>query len=254
MHQPASLRPQEEVIDQFGISTKYTILLVLIGVVILVVTLLTRLIWGDQLDSLANQLGLLGPLVINGLVLIIAIVGLYLIGLGLFFRAAYHYYFTTERVIESVGYLSQVTVSAEYKHLTDLIVRQDPISHLILNTGTLAVNTAGGPKEEIVLINIDSPTARREQLRGLAAAALGGRKVTKELLKTLKRQTGMPIDDSRSNDDKNGSIAPAALPEELPIEPSLRPVQSTSRAIVDRDGDGIDEADRLRDAQQHLEP
>jgi len=253
MHQPASLRPQEEVIDQFGISIKYTILLASIGVIIVTATLLVRFMLSDQLNSFSSQLGLLGPLVVNGFVLLLSLVGLYLIGLGLFFRAAYHYYFTTERVIESVGYFSQVTVSAEYKHLTDLIVRQDPISHMILNTGTLAVNTAGGPKEEIVLINIDSPTARREQLRGLAATALSGRKVTRELLRTLKKQTGMTVDNNEP-EQSVGDIKPAALPEELPIESPNRPVQPTSRVIIDRDGDGIDEADRLRDAQEHLKP
>lgn len=253
MHQPTgSLRPQEEIIDEFGVSIKYTILLAVIGSLIIVAGLVLRFGWGDRLALIAEQLGLFGPLITNAVLVIIFLTGGYLIALGLFFRSAYHYYFTTERVIESVGVFSQQTISAEYKHLTDLIVRQDPISHLILNTGTLAINTAGGPKEEIVLTNIDNPTARREQLRGLAAAAQGGKQVTKALLKQLKRQTGMAEPVTPAD-----TLTLAPLPEEAltdmrptpPSTPGAKPVT----AIEDLHGDGIDTSDVLRDKQRRLD-
>ena len=90
MHQPASLRPQEEVIDQFGVSIKYTILLVLIGAFVLGFDLYLRFGQTEALQRTAVQLGLFGPLITNGALLLILFAGLYLIGLGLFFRVAYH--------------------------------------------------------------------------------------------------------------------------------------------------------------------
>jgi hypothetical protein len=254
MHIPASLRPQEEVIDEFGVSIKYTILLVIIGVVIIGLDIFVRFGLVEATNKIATQFGLLGPLFIDGIALVVSLIGFYLIGLGIFFRLAYHYFLTNERVIESTGFLSQQTVSAEYKHLTDLIVRQDPISHLILNTGTLAINTAGGPKEEIVLINIDNPTARREQVRGLAAATQNGKKVTRELLRQLKQQTGMSSDQSQPQVVSN-SIMPAALPEVvLPeaISEAAQPATTQNEEIEDLKGDGIDDSDRLRAAQKKL--
>ncbi len=262
MHQPpGSLRPQEEVIDEFGVSVKYTILLGIIGSLIIGAGLVIRVAWSEQLELIATQLGVFGPLVVTVAVGAIVLTGAYLIALGLFFRVAYRYYFTTERVIESVGFLSQHTVSAEYKHLTDLIVRQDPISHLVLNTGTLAINTAGGPQEEIVLTNIDNPTARREQLRGLAAAAQNGKQVTRALLKQLKRQTGMA--DTAAPDV---TLTPAPLPEEaltsersassMTMSATARGTASgaeTTGTIEDLHGDGIDNSDVLRDKQRRLD-
>jgi hypothetical protein len=255
MHIPASLRPQEEVIEEFGVSVKYTILLVIIGVIIVGFDLFVRFALVEMLSRIVVQLGIFGSLFTNGVMIVVALVGLYLIGLGLFFRVAYRYFFTNERVIESVGFFSQQTVSAEYKHMTDLIVRQDPISHLILNTGTLAINTAGGPKEEIVLTNIDNPTARREQVRGLAAATLNGKKITRELLRQLKRQTGMLSEDPQPQAVENNGITPAVLPEDVlsvAIPESLKLTINTDEGIEDLRGDGIDDSDRLRAKQKKL--
>lgn len=246
MSSPSTLRPKEQVIEEFGVSIKYTLLLVGIGAIVMGIVLFIRFFRVDAFMSAAASLGLLGPFILDAAAVIVGLMGVYLIGLGLFFRVAYHYYLTTERVIASAGFFSQRTVSAEYETVSDLIIRQDAIGHLLLGTGTLGVNTFGGQPEEVELANIDDPTARREQLRGLAEVVQEGRKVTPHLFRDLKRQRGMLA----SNDDPD---VQAVVPSIDPTTPTpMPPMDDDADIIEDLKGDGVDDSDRLRAAQKKL--
>lgn len=260
MSTPSTLRPKEEVIEEFGVSIKYTLLLVGIGVIVIGIVLFARFANAVAFASAADALGLLGPLILDAATVLVALMGVYLIGLGLFLRISYHYYLTTQRVISSIGFFSQRIVSAEYKTVSDLIVRQDAISHLLLGTGSLGVNTFGGQPEEVELANIDNPTGRREQLRGLAETVQGGRQVTANLLQELKQEKGMLASNepdandvmSPSVDTKRTSVKlPDVLDPELTTTPPVVP-SSTDTEIVDLNGDGIDESDKLRAAQKKM--
>ena len=255
MSHPTALRPQEKVIEEFGVSIKYTILLGIIGSLILGLALYYRFIRVDIYFSAAQALGILGPSALNAVVIVVGLIGLYLIIFGLFLQLSYHYYLTTERVISSIGFFSKRIVSAEYKTVSDLIIRQDAISHFLLGTGTLGVNTFGGQPEEVSLSNIDNPTARREELRGLAEAVQEGRTVTTNLLQELKSQKGMLASNDSpaiepSNIDQQKTEAPL-----LPIDPesSMRPIKSKP-LIEDLEGNVVEESDRLRAAQKKLNP
>lgn len=255
MSKTSALRPREKVIEEFGVSIKYTVLLGIVGGTILAMAFIFRFISVDLYLSASQALGILGPLVISTTTIVVGLIGLYLIIFGLFLRVSYHYYLTTERVISSIGFFTQRIVSAEYKTVSDLIIRQDAISHFILGTGTLGVNTFGGQPEEVELANIDNPTARREELRGLAEAVQEGRIVTQNLLRDLKGQKGMLA----SNDSPDiESITSNKEPTETPILPlksedNLRPLKNKP-LIEDLEGDIIEESDRLRAAQKKLRP
>ncbi len=243
MSTPASLRPTEEVIEEFGLSPKFSYLLGAAGAVVFAVVLWFRVIHPGPASALAAALGPAGPMLLTAATLLVLLTGLYLVGLAVFFRFAYRYYLTTERVIQSDGVFSQHIVSAEYKAISDITVRQDAISHLFLGTGTLAINTVGGVPEDVVLMNIDNPVARREQLRGLAAAAHGGRRVTRSLLNELERQTGM---------EPAGTALSPVAGQPLPPVPPTPPAASVDEDIDDLHDDGIDDSDRLRAAQRQL--
>jgi hypothetical protein len=258
MNSDLDLRHNEEVIDEFGVSIKYTILLGLIGIFILGGAILFRMLGSQTFNNLAEMLGIFGPLVLYAVLVIIICFGVYLVLLGLFFHFAYRYYLTTERVIESVGLFPQRAVSAEYRAISDMIVRQDFINHMILNTGTLGVNTFGGQPEEVELRNIDNPVARREQLRGLSEAAHEGQAVTKDMLRDLKRQTGMLKHDGVKQNNWFGSNSHQS-PESEDVVYSQTSPQDTNKqtkidsVVEDINEDVIEESDKLRDAQKKLD-
>ena len=249
---PLDLRNKEEVIDEFGISLKYSILLVVAGLVILTAILLIRAFKAVAFANLSEQLGSLGPLILNGAFVLIVLIGLYLIILGIYFHFAYHYYLTTERVIESSGMFSQRTVSADYKTVSDLIIRQDAIGHLILETGTLGVNTFGGIEEEVELLNIDNPTARREQLRGLSEAVQEGMVANRTLLQRLKQQTGMLASNNMAAPEVDQFTAPEKKIVDM-LEGVTHPESPAIKPATPQVDESAEESDRLRAAQQKLD-
>lgn len=248
------LRPEEKIIERFGVSRKYTVLLTGIGAVIIGATLFVRFIEPGVLIAWGEAIGLLGNLVVNGALLASLLLGIYLMFLGLYFQLSFHYFFTTQRVIEAVGLFSDRIVSAEYKSVTDIIVRQDFIGRYFLKTGTLAVNTPGGSHEELVLVNIDNPIARQDQIRGLSEAVLGGRPITPTLMAALKSETGMaitPLEEEESQPVQE-PISIAELPK-VAQEASPKVSTPPENEIEDMKGDGIDENDRLRNAQKRMQ-
>jgi membrane protein YdbS with pleckstrin-like domain len=65
---------------------------------------------------------------------------------GFYLRVARAYALTNERVLVRKGWLSTNTVRVDYHKITDVAVSEDCFERLFAtNTGTLSVNTAGGP-------------------------------------------------------------------------------------------------------------
>ncbi|MBI2589989.1 PH domain-containing protein [Candidatus Berkelbacteria bacterium] len=226
MHLPETLRIEEEVVESFGVSKKYTILIILIGFAIIVLSLVIGTVLEESIATAVQTFGPLAPLIATLLFLVPIVLGLYLIALGLYFQLAYQYFLTTERVIQSIGLFAKDTTSAEYKGITDITLRQDLFNRLI-GTGTLLINTAGGPMVEIKLVNIDRPSERKELLRQLAQASHRGKKITRDLYRKFKHATAM------------------ATREEMIASPE-------HPSIEDLHSDGIDESDRLRAAQKRI--
>lgn len=273
MSAPA-VRPSEQIIEKFGVSGRYTFLLVGLGIAFLVTTTVLAVIFSSQILSFSENLGLLGRPITIFFALIPVTLGLYLIGRGFYVRLAYEYYLTNQRVMERVGFLAQRTVAADYKTVTDLVVRQDIIGRFLLNTGTLAINTAGGPKEEVILVHIDAPNERREQLRELARAAYNGKKITSALVHALSpdanpsSDTNVPVAELGLDPEPNTKNGQVDLESKVPVAMlNLENHQSSISKqqevvpnqvgvvdqIEDLHGDGIDESDKVRYAQKKLD-
>ncbi len=269
-----SIRPTEDIVEEFGVSKRYLVVLLVLGGVIIIATIILWLLFREPLAEFANSLGVLGPLIVGSILLFPVLLALYIFVRAAIIKYSYEYYLTNQRVIERVGIFSQRTVSADYKNITDLVVSQDLIGRVLLGTGTLSVNTAGGPKEEVILVHVEDPNARREQLRELARAAHDGKKITAQLVRSLDpdhangRGQEQPTDATSSSppQEQQGDAAREAKAEAAPSprgerEQPLRPPVASSpptesieadEHIEDLRGDGIDESDRIRHAQKKL--
>lgn len=261
MAQPPSLRIQEQVIEEFGVSRKYTILLIIFGLALMVLGVVSAFIDDPLVDAVSVSAGPLGPLIFWVVEGVFVVAGLSLVIRAIYLVLAYHYFLTNERIIQSLGFLAQNSVSADYRAITDLTVRQDFINRLILNTGTLTANTPGGPGEEVVLLNIDNPQARREQLRQLADAAMHGARIDRHYLAQLKTETGMAEDVASAEHElerDEGIAVPGVVSPRVgsaPDEPSIpnAPAVSSAENPEDFNQDGrIDESERLRAAQKKV--
>lgn len=263
MNQPPALRVREQVIEAFGVSVKYTIALAIIGAAIIGVGVYFLFFGASFIATITQGAGPLAPFIVRTFATLIILIGFYTVLRGVYLRLAYHFFLTSERVIEVTGFMAQNSVSAEYRMITDISVRQDATERLLLNTGTLAINTPGGPGEEFILVEIDSPIARREQLRRLAEAVQAGKAVDADFLAELKYETGMARSREAAFAEIAKSIGGSPLQEEmtesvhritkngnLDIPVSQPPINSND--LEDLHGDGVDESDRLRAAQKQL--
>lgn len=158
------LRPDERMIREFTISPKFFIVLILTGVVVIVTV--------PMIFILFNALFVLGfDLAFFTIGSLIGfLVGGALIAYAFYFRVARHYVLTNQRTIGTIGWLSKRTISVDYEMITDLRVNQDLFERLVLGTGMVCVNTAGGDLEEIFLERVDEPYRLSNQIRQLAEA------------------------------------------------------------------------------------
>lgn len=76
---------------------------------------------------------------------------------GLYKKLTLKYLVTDRRVILKKGLVGQSTVSADYSRITDVTVKQGILGRVLLHTGTILLNTAGGDIEELELKWIQDP-------------------------------------------------------------------------------------------------
>lgn len=166
MNLEIALRPDERVVKEFTISRRLFWSLIIVGVLLAVVIPLV----GTLL------IPLLGFVVVAPVVAILIgvgiVMGLALAAYAFYFRAARHYVLTDQRFLETVGFLSRRTISADYEQVTDIRVHQDAFERLILGTGLVAINTAGTDIEEIRLERVTDPYHLSNQIRQLCETRL----------------------------------------------------------------------------------
>ncbi len=271
------LHTDEEVIEEFGVSRKYTFLLIGVGIASLGLAV-TVFLSAAQLERLfTGPAGVLAPLLAGAIWIGLGILGLYLVAVGVYLQLAYKYFLTNQRVIETVGLFAQRTASSEYGQINDIVVRQDFINRLLLGTGTIGISTPGTAVEEYQLINVDRPVARRELIRDLIRGTMDGRHIDKYLIAHLMERHGLAPDEQAALDLLDVSVGKdplteAALGEVSPAyqqhladfheqaassvtsDLSVPSDQSSDEpAVEDLLGDGIDESDRLRAAQRKID-
>ncbi len=141
------LAPNEEIRYQFGIGMFYAQMTIAPFIVFGILCLISAGFITDP-PLISIVLGLLGIfLIIMGLLF------------GHYYNTAFKYIFTNRRIIIHNGWLSTKTASLDYDKITDIRVIQDYWEKIFYQTGTLTIDTAGGPDndEAIILKNINSP-------------------------------------------------------------------------------------------------
>lgn len=102
-----------------------------------------------------------------GLLLGILTASIWALILSIWHYHAHRYILTTRRVIIKKGLISVKLISALYDKITHIEVDQSIIDRLIMRHGTIIVNTAGGNKDEIKILNIDKPIQFKNMLERL---------------------------------------------------------------------------------------
>jgi membrane protein YdbS with pleckstrin-like domain len=83
---------------------------------------------------------------------------------------AYHshrYILTTRRVIIKNGFFAVKLTSALFDKVTHIEVDQGFMDRMVMKHGNILINTAGGSKDEIKLLNIDDPIAFKNLMERL---------------------------------------------------------------------------------------
>lgn len=94
-----------------------------------------------------------------------------LAGLWLYFevylKAAHRYAFTSKRVIVRRGWLSTKMFAFDYGQITGVVVRENFLEKILLRTGTLAIDTAGTDRVEVVLQHVERPYELQKKLNAM---------------------------------------------------------------------------------------
>lgn len=206
------LRAQEDVIEEFGVSRKYTYLLIGAGLVTLALGVLAFLATEVFARSLSSGAGVLAPLLAGAFWIGLLLLGLYIVSAGFYLRLAYQYFLTNQRVIENVGMFAQRTSSSDYGQINDIVVRQDFINRMLLGTGTIGISTPGTASEEYQLINVDYPVERRELIRDLIRSTNEGRHIDKYMIAHMMVKNGLMPTEQAALDQLDLSVGkdPAA--------------------------------------------
>src|SRR3989344_1875725 len=83
-----------------------------------------------------------------------------------------HYAITDQRVMEREGVLHKRFVTVDLPSITDVLIREPFFERFITHTGTISVNTAGGPGIELRFRHVRRPfDVRQDIFRHLQEAA-----------------------------------------------------------------------------------
>jgi uncharacterized membrane protein YdbT with pleckstrin-like domain len=132
------ISPQEKILAEFGVAKIYSGFWIFLGFLILIISVIVSLFY------------------ISDFWLAI-LFGLALIFYGFYLRLAYFYFITDKRLVYYYQFLHTQLISVDYQKITDLSVKENFLEKIFFGSGNLAINTAGGPKEEIIFSHIDNP-------------------------------------------------------------------------------------------------
>ena len=162
-----SARPNETVREEFTVANSYTTAQVIVAILVPVI------FYGLYLGAL--QIGILNgfeesfrAVAQSVFVFVGLVLGLYLVLSAIYLRLARHYFVTNERIIQVIGWLAQSSISIEYASITDMTVNQDVFERFLITSGTLNIDTAGSPSDEIMLHHIAKPYQLRDEIFGYA--------------------------------------------------------------------------------------
>lgn len=127
-----TLNPNEKVLYENNISSKYTIFLMLVLLILFAIFIIP--------------------------VPFILFYCLY------YTKVSFAYCFTNKRILIHKGWLSRKLISIEYPKITDVHVIEPFIDRVILGSGDVIINTAGTNTYEVILENVDNPNEVKKKL------------------------------------------------------------------------------------------
>lgn len=139
----------EKILVEFGVAKAYANFWIFLGMVILFISLIfIKELW------------------------LAILLGLSLLAYGFYLKAAYFYFLTDKRIICYYQFLRTELTSIDYQKITDVNVKENFLEKIFLNSGSLAINTAGTPKEEIVFTHLAAPHLLKKKLDEIKSAGL----------------------------------------------------------------------------------
>lgn len=202
-----STRPNERVAEDFTVSAHYTVAQSVFALLLPVLFF--------SLAKLLESFGFVVPELaglVEGLFTAIGgVIGLYLLLGAIYLRLARHYFVTNERILQINGWLAQQVVSVDYNTITDMTIEQDVLERFFMRTGTIMIDTAGQPSEEIMLHHVAEPAVLRDRILGQVEAC--------------RLQTGKPIGVYKEQASELGVSAPMHVeqPSEKPASSNQTP-------------------------------
>lgn len=79
-------------------------------------------------------------------------------------KVSFAYCFTNKRILIHNGWLSRKLISIEYPKITDVHVIEPFIDRVILGSGDVVINTASTNTYEVILENVDNPNEVKKKL------------------------------------------------------------------------------------------
>ena len=143
------ISPEEKVLIEFGIAENYARFWIFLGIL----TGAISLIFVEQ-----RWLGLL--------------LAITLIVYGFYLKFAYFYFLTDKRLIFYYHFFNTEMITIDYQKITDISARENFLERIFLGSGNLSINTAGGPKEEIIFSHIANPYDLKRRLNEIRSKAL----------------------------------------------------------------------------------
>jgi uncharacterized membrane protein YdbT with pleckstrin-like domain len=140
------LLPDERSIHTFGVSGLYITMFWIVPMLLVFIA--------------AGAVALFNPLL--GLLLTIPALGLLIPTLyQLFFI---HYAITDQRMMEREGIFHKRFITVDFGSVTDVFIHEPFLERLLTGTGTLGVNTAGGPRMELIFNHVRRPYKLRNDI------------------------------------------------------------------------------------------
>jgi uncharacterized membrane protein YdbT with pleckstrin-like domain len=140
------LVPGEKAVHTFGVSGIYV-----------------AVFWG--LPFLAVLLLMIASSLTSGLLVVLFfILALVFLIAMLYLLFFVHYVITDRRVMGREGIFHKRFVTVDFRSITDIAVTEPFLERLLTRTGTIAINTAGGPSVELWYRHVRHPFALRQDI------------------------------------------------------------------------------------------
>ncbi len=74
------------------------------------------------------------------------------------------YFITETKIYKKTGVIWTKLIESGKEDVTDITIQKTLLDRLIYGTGTIKLNTAGGPKIELILEKVDNPEMKKKEI------------------------------------------------------------------------------------------